>query len=103
MTYLLPRLNMQGSITQGPSVGDLSAPIPSTRIAFPLLLLAAQVLPKSTALRFVCINMLVKRFMADGQLGGYLLRAPLQAQQSTGLFTYPGCNGWGIATVLRSL
>jgi len=66
MTYPLPRLNMQGSIAQGPSVGYFSTTVTSTRIAFPLLLLAAQVLPKSTAVRFVCINMLVKRFMADG-------------------------------------
>ena len=103
MTYLLPRLNMQGSIAQGPSVGDLSSAIPSTRVTFPLLLLAAQVLPKRTALRFVCINMLVKRFMTDGQFGSYLFGTPLNLQQSTGLFTYPGCNGWRIATVLCSL
>ena len=46
MAYLLSRLNMQGSIAQGSSVGDLSPTIPSTRITLPLLLLAAQVLPK---------------------------------------------------------
>jgi len=84
-------------------VGDLSTAIPSTRLTFPLLLLAAQILPKSTALRFVRINMLVKRFMAEGQFGNDLFGTPLQAQQSTGLFTYPGCNGRGIAKVLCSL
>ena len=92
MTYLLPRLNMQGSIAQGSSVGDLSPTIPSTRITLPLLLLAAQVLPKSAALRFVRIDKLVKRFMTDGQFGGYLFGTPLNLQQSTGLFAYPGCN-----------
>ena len=69
MTNLLPSFNMQGPIAQRSSVGDLSTPISPARITFPLLLLAAQVLPKSTALRFIRVNMLVKRLIAYRQLG----------------------------------
>ena len=103
MTYLLPRLNMQGSIAQGSSVGDLSPTISPTRVTLPLLLLTAQVLPKCSPLSLVRINKLVKRFMTDGQFGGYLFGTPLNLQQSTGLFAYPRCNGRRIATVLRSI
>ena len=94
---------MQGPIAQRPSVGDLPSSISHTRVALSLLLLAAQVLPKSTALRFIRVNMLVKRLVADGILRGDLLRASLQTQQSTGFFPYPQLNGWGIATVLYTL
>jgi hypothetical protein len=47
--------------------------------------------------------MLINGFMADGQLRGNLLGAPLNAQQSTGSFTYPWLNSWSIAAVLRSI
>ena len=49
------------------------------------------------------INMLVKRLMADGQSCCNLLRTPLHAHQRRGFFPYPRLNGWGIATVLRTL
>jgi hypothetical protein len=62
-----------------------------------------QVLPKSAALRFIRVNMLVKRLMADRQLEGDLLGIPLQTQQSTGFFTKPRLNSWGVATTLYSL
>ena len=103
MTNLLPSFNMQGPIAQRPSVGDLSTPISPARVALSLLLLAVQALPKSAVLRFIRVNMLLKRLVADGQLRGDLLRAPLQTQQSKGFFPYPRLNGWGIATVLRTL
>jgi hypothetical protein len=54
-------------------------------------------------LSLVGINMLINGFMADGQLRGNLLGAPLNAQQSTGSFTYPWLNSWSIAAVLRSI
>ncbi len=111
MTNLLPSFNMQGPIAQRPSFGDLPPTVTSARITFPLLFLAAQVLPKSTALSLVRINMLIQRLMAYRQLRGDLLRAPLQTQLSTGFFPYPRLNGWGclrgvfggISTVLRTL
>ena len=93
---------MQRPLTQRPSVGDLSSPVPPTCIALPLLLLTAQVLSKRPALSLVRIHMLINGFMADGQLRGNLLGAPLNAQQSTGSFTYPWLNSWSIATPLRS-
>jgi hypothetical protein len=47
--------------------------------------------------------MLINGFMAYGQLRGNLLGAPLNAQQSTGSFTYPWLNSWSIATALHSI
>jgi len=67
MTHLSSIFNMQGAFAQRPSLGDLPSAFPFTCIALPLLLLVLQVLPKRTALSFVCINMLVNSFMADGQ------------------------------------
>ena len=103
MTHLSSCFNVQGPLAQRPSVGDLSSPVSATCIALPLLLLTAQVLPKRPALSLVGINMLINGFMADGQLRGNLLGAPLNAQQSTGSFTYPWLNSWSIAAVLRSI
>ena len=57
--------------------------------ALSLLLLAAQVLPQGAAMRLVCINMQVQRFMAHWQLAGDLLWAPLEPQQRTGLLFHP--------------
>ena len=94
---------MQGPLAQRPSVGDLSSLVPPTGIALSSLLLTAQVLPKRPALSLVGINILINGFMADGQLRGNLLGAPLNAQQSTGSFTYPWLNSWSIAAVLRSI
>ena len=103
MTHLAPSFNMQGSFAQRPSVGDLPPPISPTRITLSLLLLPAQTLPKNSALSLVRINMLIQRLMADGQSCCNLLRTPLHAHQRTGFFPYPRINGWGIATVLRTL
>ena len=103
MTHLASSFIMQGALAQRSSVGDLPPPISPTRIKFPLLFLAAQTLPKNSALSLVRINMLVKRLMADGQLGGDLLGTPLHAHQRTSFFAHPRLNGWGIPTVMRSL
>ena len=54
-------------------------------------------LPQGAAMRLVCINMQVQRFMADWQLAGDLLRAPLQPQQRTGLLFNPGRKRVGVA------
>jgi len=103
MTNLLPGFNMQGPIAQRPSVRDPPPPISPTRITLSLLLPAAQVLPESTAFRFIRVNMLAHQLMADGQSCCNLLRTPLHAHQRTGFFPYPRLYGWGIATVLRTL
>jgi hypothetical protein len=71
-------LNIQRVLAQRSSDGDLSPTVTFAHISFPLLPLAAQVATKSSALRCVRINMLVKRFMADGQLCLNLLFIPLQ-------------------------
>jgi len=103
MTYLPSGFNIQWAIAQRPSVGDLSLAVSSTSIAFPLLLLNAQVLPKNSTQSLVRINTLKNSFMADGQLRGNLLRTPLNAQQRTGFFPYPLLNSWSFATVLCTL
>ncbi len=82
MTHLFPRFNVQGSLAQRPSVGDLSSAISSAVIALTLLLLAAQALPKRPAFSLVRINMLINGFMADGQPRGNLLWTPLQAHKA---------------------
>jgi len=68
---------MQGALAQRPSIGDLPPSISPTRITLSLLLLAAQTLPKNSALSLVRINMLVHRLMADGQSCCNLLRCEL--------------------------
>ena len=84
-------------------MGDLSSAIPSTRITLPLLLLAAQVLPKCSPLSLVRIHMLINGFMADGQLRGNLFWTPLHAQQGIHLIFHPRRYRVGVATVLRSI
>jgi hypothetical protein len=61
MTHLASSFNMQGSFAQRPSIGDLPPTVTSARITFPLLLLAAQTLPKNSALSLVRINMPIQR------------------------------------------
>ena len=68
------KLFIKWAIAQRPSVGDLSPAVSSHGIAFLLLLLTAQVLPKNPTQSLVRINMLIKSFMAVGQLRGNLLR-----------------------------
>ena len=94
---------MQRAVAQRSSVGDLTSTVTSPGIALSPLLMTAQVLPKCSPQSIVRINMLINGFMADGQLRGNLLGALLNAQQSTGSFTYPWLNSWSIATVLRSI
>jgi len=103
MTHLASSFNMPAPIAQRTSVVDLPLTVTSARKTFPLLILAAQVLPKNPALHFARINILVHRLMAVGQLGGDLLGNPLQTKQNTGFFTQQRLNGWGVPTVLRSL
>ena len=87
---------------QRSAVGDLSAAIPTTGVALSLLLLAAQVLPQGAAMRLVCINMQVQRFMAHWQLAGDLLGAPLKPQQRTGLLFHPWRKRVGVAAQFRA-
>ena len=103
MTHLSSCFNVQGPLTQRPSVGDLSSPVPPTCIALPLLLLAAQVLPKRSPLSLVRIHMLINGFMADGQLRGNLFGTPLHAQQGIGFIFHPRRYRAGVAAVLRSM
>ena len=99
MTHLFPRFNLQGPFTQRPSVGDLPSAVPSARIAFSLLLLTAQVLPKRSPLSLIRIHLLINGFMADGQLRGNLLGTPLHAQQGIGLIFHPRRYRAGVAAV----
>jgi hypothetical protein len=103
MTYLASSFNVQGTIAQRSSVGDLPSTVSSPGIAFSPLLMTAQVLPKCSPQSLVRINMLINGFMADGQLRGNLLRTPLNAQQRTGLFPYPWLKSWSITIVLCTL
>ncbi len=74
---LLSGFNVSGSLAQGTPVRDLSPSVSATGVALSLLLLTAQALPKFAALGFVCLNTLVKRFMAHRQFSSDLLRASL--------------------------
>ncbi len=103
MTYLLSDLYMRGTLAQRISVGNLSPAVTPTGIAFPLLLLTAQVLPKNSTLGLVGINAQANRFMADGQLACNLLWAPLHAQQGIGFIFHPRRYRAGVATVLQSM
>lgn len=58
---------------------------------------------KASRFSLVRIKMLINCFMLDGQVRGNMSRAPLNAQQITGSFTYPCLNSWNIATVLPSI
>ena len=102
MTNLLAPFNVRSALAQRSAVGDLPPAISPAGVAFSLLLLTTQVLPKIAAQGLVGVNMLVKRFMAHWQLTGDLLGAPLQAQQGVGLPLHPGRYCVGIAAVLRA-
>ena len=103
MAHLLSSFDMRRPITQGAPVRDLAPSVPPAGVALSLLLLAAQVLPQLAASGLVGINMLVKSLMADWQLAGNLLRAPLQAQKIGRLLTHPGGHRSGVSALLRSL
>mgnify|MGYP006080787037 CR=1 FL=1 len=95
-TCLAPS-NVSRTLAQRPAVGDFPPAISTTGVTLSLLLLTAQVLPQRAALRFVCVNMRVKRLMAHGQLAGYLHSSPLQPQKLSGLLFQPGYKRAGIA------
>ena len=100
MTDLLATLNVRRALAQGPAVGDLPSAVSPNGVALSLLLLAAQVFPQGAALGLISVHMLVKRLVAHWQTACDLLGAPLQSQQRTGLFLYPGCHRIRIATLL---
>ena len=56
-----------------------------------------------TAHRFVCINLLVNRFMANRQLTGDLFRTPLQTKECFSRAPDFWRDASGITTALRSL
>ncbi len=57
---------------QGHAVGHLSPAAPTAGVTLSLLLLATQALPQGAAMRLVCVNMRVQRFMAHRELAGDL-------------------------------
>ena len=102
MTHLQAFVNVRWALAQRSAVGDLPPAVSTTGVALSLLLLAAQVLPQGAAMRLVCINMQVQRFMAHWQLAGDLLGAPLKPQQRTGLLFHPWRKRAGVAARLRA-
>jgi hypothetical protein len=68
---------MGWALTNRPSTHHLAPPIPATSIALLALLLAMQLLPKTTASGFIRVHMTVNRFMANTDLIGNLDGAPL--------------------------
>ncbi len=100
MTDLLTTFNVRRTLAQGPAIGDLPPAVTPTGVAFSLLLLAPQVLPKAAALGLVCVHMLVKRLIAQRQLAGDLFGAQLHPQQGCSLFLDPGFYRVRIAAVL---
>ena len=102
MTHLQALVNVRWALAQGSAVGDLSAAIPTTGVALSLLLLTTQVLPQRAATRLVCVNMQVKRFMAQWQFAGDLLGTPLQPQKLAGLLFHPGRKRAGVTARFRA-
>ena len=100
---LLSGFNVSGSLTQGTPVRDLSPSVSATGVALSLLLLTAQVLPQLAASGFVCVNTLIKRFMAHRQFSSDLLRAPLHTEQVLGLLDHPGRHSGGVSALLTAL
>jgi hypothetical protein len=92
MTNLFPSFNVGAFRSKDISRGSAPSILP-TRVALSLLLMAAQVLTKTSALGFVRINMLVKRLLADGQSCCNFFQTPLHTQQKTGFFPYPRLKG----------
>lgn len=81
VTNRLAGFNLCRTLMNRTSVRDLTAPSPPIGITFPFLLLSAQAAPKITALGFVGLDILIKRFVAHRHQTGYLLRAPLLLQK----------------------
>jgi hypothetical protein len=89
--------------SNGAPIWDLTASITATSIAFASLFLAAQGVPSIPTHRFVCVNLLLNRLVADRQLAGNLLRTPLQAEQKSHLNQDLFINVSHITARLRSL
>ena len=102
MTHLQALVNVRWALAQRSAIGDLSAAVSITGVALSLLLLATQVLPPGTAMRFVCVNMQVQGFMTYWQLAGDLLRAPWQPQQRIGSLFHPGRKRVGVTARFRA-
>jgi hypothetical protein len=75
----------------------------STRIAFESFFLASQRAHLMTNLRFICIDLLVNRLMANRQLSSYLLRTPLQTVKRSDFKHNMFINISGITAALRKL
>ncbi len=61
------------------------------------------VLPQLAASGFVCVNTLIKRFMAHWQFSNDLLRAPLHTEQVLGLLDHPARHSSGVSALLAAL
>ena len=103
MPHLLASLNVCWTITNGAAICNLPASVTPAQVAFTPGLLAAQALVQLAPIGLVGINMLVHRFMADGQLVGNLFGAPLNAQVERHLRPHPRLHPLGIAAALRTL
>ncbi len=97
MTHFQALLNVRWALAQRSVIEDLSLAVLTTGVALSLLLLETLVHPQSAAMRFVCINLQVQRFMAHGQLAGDLLWPPLQPKENTGLLFHQGRKRVGVA------
>jgi len=103
VAHLLALLNMSRALADRTAIGDLSTPVTATQVAFAPGLLAAQVFVQLTASGLVGINMQVHAFVADLELAGNLLGAPLHAQVKVHLGPYLGVHTSGVAAVLGTL
>ena len=102
MTHLQALVNERWELAQGPAVGDSPPAVSTTGVSLSLLHLATQALPQGGAMRLVCINMQVQRFMAHWQLAGDLLGTPLQPQKLAGLLFHPGRKRVSVAARFRA-
>ena len=94
--------NIRWTLADGASVDNLTPSLNPACVSLFSLSLASQILPKSPSSRFIRIDMLIKRFMANWQLCSDLLGAELLANPVKGGFEHTRLNAPGVAAQLRS-
>ena len=103
MTNLQEFINLRRELAQRSAFGDLSTAVPSSGAALSLLCLKTDVFPNRAAMRLDCINMQVKRFMANLRFSGNLLGTQLQPQKLAGSLFHAGRKRAGVTTRFKEI
>ena len=103
VTDLTACFNRSRTFGNGAPTNDLSATTLSAGVALTPLFLTTKVFPKRPALCLISVDVLVNRFVANGQRGRDLLGTPLQIQPLSNQFARHRINLQSIAARLCSL